>query len=145
MRRSLSTPSAFVLVLLAAILGACTQENDPLGERFPLPVITEARQVDSQTVQLAWNAPNPEGVDEFRLYVGLYANLGFTVLDVDSLYTTTSETSYTYVDPGLAFVDSGLCEQAGLCDTLAAYAYFRVSAVRAGVESDPGPRAFIDR
>ncbi len=139
--RMLLLALAFTASLLA--LGSCSKEHEELLADFPLPVITSAQRVGTESVQLEWRVADAAGVDEYRLYVGLYANLGFTELDVDSLYTATAATSYLYEDPGLAYIDEDLCAEIGLCDTLYTYAYFRVSAVRAGAEGLRGPRAFV--
>jgi hypothetical protein len=141
LRRTLLLALAFTALALA--LGSCSKEHEELLNAFPLPMITSAQRVDAESVQLEWSVEDAATVEEYRLYVGLYANLGFTELDVDSLYTATTATSFLYEDPGLAYVDDELCAEAGLCDTLYTYAFFRVSAVRDGVEGVPGPRAFI--
>ena len=142
-RRMLLLALAFTALTL--VLGSCSKEHEDVLAvlEAPVPRITSAQRMDTESVQLEWTVADAAGVDEYRLYVGLYANLGFTELDVDSLYTTTTETSYLYEDPGLAYVDADLCEQAGLCDTLYTYAYFCVSAVRGGNESLLSPPAFI--
>ncbi len=140
MRRILIGTALFVALALA--LGACSKEHGELVGDFPLPRIESARLADAQSVQLEWNVPDAAGVEEYRVYVGLYANLGYAVLDTMALEGSTTETSYLYIDPGLAFVDSALCATAFLCDSLYKYSYFRVSAVRGGVEGVPGPKIF---
>ena len=141
MRRTSLALFAFALAGLA--LGACTKEHDALLGSFPLPVISEARLVDPQSVQLEWSVADAAGVDEYRVYVGIYANLGFAVLDSMAFFEAAPTTRYLYVDPGLSYVDEDLCDQVGLCDSLYTYTYFRVSAVRGGSEGVPGPRVFI--
>jgi len=131
------------LVLVALALGSCSKEHEELVGGFPLPRITTAQRVDAESVQLEWSVEDAAAVDEYRVYVGLYANLGYAVLDSMAFWQATDQPELLYEDPGLAYVDSALCEQAGLCDSLYAYTYFRVSAVRAGSEGVAGPRAFI--
>lgn len=140
-RRTLAIALACTAFTLA--LGSCSKEHDELLSRFPLPMITGAQRVDAESVQLDWTVEDAADVEEYRLYVGLYANLGFAVLDSMAFYASTASTSFLYEDPGLAYVDEELCEEAGLCDSLYAYTYFRVSAVRDGEEGVPGPRAFV--
>lgn len=134
---------ALMLMLLALALGSCTKEHEELVGGFPLPRITTAQRVDPESVQLEWSVEDAAGVDEYRVYVGLYANIGYAVLDSMAFWQATDQPELLYEDPGLAYVDSSLCEQAGLCDSLYAYTYFRVSAVRGGSEGVPGPRAFV--
>ena len=140
MRRNITVPALFAV--LALTLGACSKEHGELIGDFPLPQVQSAQLADAQSVQLEWDVPDADGVDEYRIYVGIYANLGYAELDTMALHGSTTETSYLYVDPGLAHVDEALCESALLCDSLYKYSYFRVSAVRGGSEGVPGPRAF---
>lgn len=136
-----------LLMLLALLLGACSNEHGELLADFPLPTIDEARLTGPESVTLNWSVPDAAGVEEYRVYVGVYANLGYTVLDEMEQVDVTSEPSYLYTDPLLDEVNYEidglfLCDDLGLCDSLFKYTYFRVSAVRAGEEGVPGPRIF---
>ncbi|MBM4119066.1 hypothetical protein FJ251_15290 [bacterium] len=136
---------ALALAGLTLLLGSCSKEHEDLLTVLegPVPKITLAQRLDPESVQLEWTVPNAGGVDEYRLYVGLYVNLGYAVLDSMAFWQATSEPELLYEDPGLAYVDPVLCEQAGLCDSLYVYTYFCVSAVRGGEESLLSPPAFI--
>lgn len=150
MRRSLITLGAFLT--LGLLLGACSKEHGELLSSFPLPLISEAKLASAESVQLTWSVDDPIGVEEYRIYAGIYANLGFSELDTMSLAGTATGTSYLFEDEDLDEVnpwigndgenDIYLCDDFGLCDSLYRYTYFRVSAVRGGLEGQPGPRVF---
>ena len=136
-----------LLILLVLALGACSNEHGELLDAFPLPRIDEARLTGPESVNLSWNIPDAGGVEEYRVYVGIYANLGYTVLDQMEEVAVTTDPSYLYTDPlldELNYEIDGLflCDDFLLCDSLYTYTYFRVSAVRGGEEGVPGPRTF---
>jgi hypothetical protein len=136
-----------LLIALSAVLGACSNEHGELLDAFPLPTIHEARMTGPESVTLNWDLPDAGSVEEYRVYVGVYANLGYTELDEMQEVAVTTEPSYLYSDPLLDEVNyeiDGLfmCDDLGLCDSLFKYTYFRVSAVRGGAEGVPGPRIF---
>ncbi len=145
MRRTQMLGTLFALLALA--LGACSNEHGELLDAFPLPMIESAQMTGPEAVTVSWDLPDPGGVEEYRVYVGVYANLGYTVLDDMQQTAITTEPGYLYTDPLLDEVNYEIdgifmCDDLGLCDSLYKYTYFRVSAVRGGVEGVPGPRVF---
>ena len=134
---------ALAFAALTVALGSCSKEHEELFGGEGPPRITSAQRMGTESVQLEWTAPDAAGVDEYRLYVGLYVNLGYAVLDTMAFYEATAASDFLYEDPGLATVDADLCEQFGICDTLYTFAYFCVSATRDGSEGPLSPPAFI--
>lgn len=131
-----------LFALFVLLAGACSKEHGELLNGFPLPRISEARLTGPESVQLRWSVQDAASVEEYRLYVGIYANLGYAALDTMTLAAATDADSYVYVDTALDSISEEYCDQAQLCDSLYRYTYFRVSAVRGGFEGVPGPRVF---
>ncbi len=136
-----------LLIMLVLALGACSNDHGELLDAFPLPQLDAAQMTGPESVALSWNLPDAGSVEEYRVYVGIYANLGYTELDDMREVDVTTEPNYLYSDPLLDEVNYEIdgifmCDDLGLCDSLYKYTYFRISAVRGGVEGVPGPRVF---
>jgi len=126
-----------LVLVLAAGLAGCGKQHGDLLESFPLPRLSEATLVAGDEVHLAWSLTDTAGVDQYKIYVGLYVYGAETVAVFDS--TTAME--YDYIDANLSQIDPDLCA-VGACDSVYKYTYFQISAVRGGVEGVAGPRLF---
>lgn len=144
--------SLVVILGLAMLVGvfSCSTKHGDLVSSLPiLPEITEARLGGEvvNRVELSWTYADDHLMDEddvYNVYVGLRVVFGASVFDTLSASPagSTSDTEFSYMNTNLGLPAEDLCDEAGLCDPLYTYTYFRVSAVIDGVETVAGHRVF---